>query len=80
MTTETLRPLTTGELAEITGIKTKHKKLPADEVYGFLRGVGIWCWMGKDGCVKTTWHHVFSAGTTTQEPQRFGAADLGKVK
>ncbi len=79
-TPDPLRILSKAELAEITGVKARGRNSVA-RTTAVLDKAAIRHWLGDDGHVKTTWHHVFSAGTVEQQaPPRFGRPDMSKVK
>ncbi len=53
-TPDPIQPLSDAELSAITGVKMRHRKLPAEKVVEVLSRAKIWHWLGDDGRVITT--------------------------
>lgn len=79
-TPDPIQPLSDAELSALTGVKMRHRKLPAEKVVEVLSRARIWHWLGDDGRVITTRHHVCNAGAEQPERQRFEKAHLERVR
>lgn len=80
-TPDPLLPLSKDELSLVTGVKPgAHDRV--DKMVEVLKEAGIHYWLGWDGQLKTTRHHISVAGARVEQqaPTRFGRPDMSKVK